>query len=553
MRLSAWLLLFIVWAAGCRTSAKLATCGDGSALGELAPSKLSHASGVVSADYRAATTPEVQPAAYEIEELPPVTLINPAKPAAEEPLPELLPAPLDAPSIATLDDVITSVYASYPALDAASRERQIAAGKQLAAMGSFDSNLVGEAISEPMGYYKNYRYDLGVKQYNWGGSQTYAGYRLGRGFFEPWYLERDTNQGGEFKAGISLPFLRDRDIDKRRAAVFKAQIDQESAEPIVQLEVVDAVRSASMSYWDWVAAGQRATIARELLQLAVDRQQGLEKRVEQGDIAGIALVDNKRLIVSRQAKLIEAERKLQQSAIKLSLFLRNSMGMPLIVTPEQLPAEFPEATAPDASSESSETTRALTQRPELWLLRLEAERAEVEIRQASNLLLPSLNGVLVGSQDVGAPTKQIRDKSQFEMEAGAVFEVPLQRSQARGKLEAAQGKLAQISAKRRLTEQKIVAEVQGARTALAAEFAALQQARQSYELALQMEEAEWKKFAQGDSDLLVVNLREQAAADAQTLVVDAAASYFMAVAQLHAAIAGELSGMRRIASTAPLP
>jgi outer membrane protein TolC len=139
------------------------------------------------------------------------------------------------------------------------------------------------------------------------------------------------------------------------------------------------------------------------------------------------------------------------------------------------------------------------------------------------------------------------------MEAGAVFEVPLQRSQARGKLEAAQGKLAQISAKRRLTEQKIVAEVQGARTALAAEFAALQQARQSYELALQMEEAEWKKFAQGDSDLLVVNLREQAAADAQTLVVDAAASYFMAVAQLHAAIAGELSGMRRIASTAPLP
>jgi outer membrane protein TolC len=168
-------------------------------------------------------------------------------------------------------------------------------------------------------------------------------------------------------------------------------------------------------------------------------------------------------------------------------------------------------------------------------------------------MLPSINGVMVGSQDVGAPTKQIRDKSQFEMEAGAVFEVPLQRSEARGKLQTAQGKLAQISAKRRFTEQKIEAEVQAARTALAAEFAALQQARESYSLAVQMEEAERKKFDQGDSDLLLVNLREEAAADAQNFVVDASANYFIAVAQLHAAIAGELSGTRRVAASAPMP
>jgi outer membrane protein TolC len=497
----------------------------------------------------------VQLASYDLEELPPVSLVNPAETAAAQApaFPELLPAPLGETTVATLDDVITSVYASYPALDAAARERQIAAGKQLASMGKFDSNLVGQAISEPLGYYKNYRYDLGVKQYNWGGSQTYAGYRLGRGFFEPWYLERDTNQGGEFKAGITLPFLRDRDIDKRRAAVFKAQLDQTAAEPIVQLEVIDAVRSASMAYWEWVAAGQRAKIARELLQLAVDRQKGLEKRAALGEIAGIALVDNERLIVSRQAKSIEAERKLQQSAIKLSLFFRDPQGTPLLVAPDQLPADFPSVTPPGTIAETIDVAQALQQRPELWLLSLESERAQVDVRQASNLLLPSIDGVMVASQDVGAPTKQIRDKSQFEMEAGAVIEIPLQRSEARGKLQAAQGKLAQISAKRRFTEQKIVAEVQGARTALAAEFAALEQARQSVSLARQMEEAEWKKFAQGDSDLLVVNLREQATADAEALVVDAAANYFMAAAQLHAAVAGELSGARRVARSVPAP
>lgn len=555
MRSFAWTLACVALISGCRSSANFVPSGDG-----VDPIPKSSAAATPTPAPSAATSPEkraepIQLAAYQPEALPPVTLVNPADVDAEAApsFPELLPAPLGESASATLDDVISSVYANYPAIEAAARERQIAAGKQLAAMGKFDSNLIGQAISEPLGYYKNYRYDLGVKQYNWGGSQTYAGYRLGRGFFEPWYLERDTNQGGEFKAGVTLPFLRDRDIDKRRAAVYKAQLDQTAAEPIVQLEVIDAVLGASLAYWDWVAAGQRTKVARKLLNLAVDRQQGMEKRAARGDIAGIALTDNQRLIVSRQAKLIEAERKLQQSAIKLSLFFRDPLGTPLMVTPDQLPADFPPATGPDQTAETAETAQALQQRPELWLLRIESERAQVDVRQASNLLLPSIDGVMVASQDVGAPTKQIRDKSQFEMEAGALIEVPLQRSAARGKLQEAQGKLAQISAKRRFTEQKIIAEVQSARTALAAEYAALEQARQSYSLALKMEEAEWKKFEQGDSDLLVVNLREQAAADAETLVVDAAATYFTAAAQLHAAIAGELSGARRVAQSAPIP
>ncbi len=549
-----WFLACAFCAAGCRTPTKLATCGDGIEPLARASAPETPRPLTLNAPANASASPSgVQLAAYDLEELPPVNLVNPAETdAAVTPaFPELLPAPLGATNVATLDDVITSVYASYPALDAAARERQIAAGKQLAALGKFDTNLEGHAIAEPLGYYKNYRYDVGVKRYNWNGTQTYAGYKLGRGLFEPWYLERDTNEGGEFRAGLTLPFLRDRDIDKRRAAVFKAQLDQTAAEPMVQLEVIDAVRSASMAYWEWLAAGQRAKIAQEVLNLAVDRQQGLEKRAARGEIAGIALVDNQRLIVSRQAKLIEAERKLQQSAIKLSLFFRDPLGTPLLVAPDQLAADFPPAAGADQVAEITEVAQALQQRPELWLLTLESERARVEVRQASNLMLPSIDGVMLASQDVGAPTKQIRDKSQFEMEAGAVIEVPLQRSEARGKLQAAQGKLAQISAKRRFTEQKIVAEVQSARTALAAEFAALEQARQSVSLARQMEEAELKKFTQGDSDLLLVNLREQSTADAEALVVDAAANYFMATAQLHAAVAGELTGARRLALTAP--
>ncbi len=472
---------------------------------------------------------------------PPSTplLLNPAEMAVgTNSEPELLPAPTGP---VTLEDVIAAVYASYPSLDAAAREQQITAGKQLSASGEFDQMLFGDVMTEPLGFYENYRYKLGLKQYQWNGTQTFAEYRLGRGSFEPWYLERQTNAGGEFKAGVAIPFVRDRDIDKRRAAVFLAQLENAAAEPIFQLQVVEAVRAASLTYWSWVAAGQRVKIAKQNLELAVSRQSGIEQRVARGELPEIDIVDNERLIVSRRAKLIEAERKFGQATIKLSLYIRDPGGTPLLVPQDQTPEGFPEVVLPNDIPEEDQIASALGLRPELRLLNLEQERQRVEVEQASNLTLPSLTGVFTASQDVGAPTSYKRDKSQAELEAGALLDVPLQRREALGKMQTARGKLAQIAAKRRLMEQTIVAEVQNYRTALTASFAAVQQAQRGAKLAQEMAEAERRRLARGDSDILTVNLREIAAFDADLLAIDATTEYFIAKAQLDAAMASELA------------
>lgn len=452
---------------------------------------------------------------------------------------ELLAPPDPLPQV-TLNDVVMAVYSSYPSLDAAAREQQIAAGKTLSANGEFDHILFSDIMTEPLGYYENYRYGLGVKKYQWNGSQTFAEYRLGRGSFEPWYLERQTNAGGEFKAGVAVPFLRDRDIDKRRAAVFLARLDSSIAQPIFQLEVLDAVQSASLAYWNWVAAGRREKIALQNYELAEKRQSGVQQRVDRGEIAAIELVDNERLIVSRRAKLIESRRKLQQATIKLSLYLRDSNGTPLIVSNDQLPASFPEVESPLEVSEDQQISEALAQRPELRLLSLEQQKQRVEIQQASNLTLPSMTGVISASQDVGEPTSFKRDKSQAELEAGVLMDVPLQRREAVGKLQTARGKLAQLSAKLRLMQNTITAQVQTYRTAFEASFNALEQAQLGAKLAEEMAEAERIRLERGDSDILTVNLREQAAFDAELLAIDAAEEYFSAKAQLDAATAAEL-------------
>lgn len=457
---------------------------------------------------------------------------------------EVLPAPRE--ELITLDDVIIAVYASYPLLDAVSRERQIATGKRLAAMGKFDVNLSGEAINQPLGYYKNYRYGTEFSQYNWSGGRAFTGYRIGRGFFEPWYKERQTDEGGEFRAGFALPFLRDREIDERRAAVFRSQIDVSAVDPLVQMEVINAVREATIAYLEWIAAGKRARVARQVLELAIDRQAGMETRAKRGEIAGIELVDNERLIVSRQAKLIEANLKLQQAAVKLSLFLRDATGTPVLVSSEQLPEDFPDFPLVDSKSDAELVNEALMRRPELRLLALEQRRQNVELQQALNQLLPGFDSLFVASQDVGQPYSPLGDKSPFELQAGVMLDVPLQRREAQGKLLEVRGKLAQIAAKIRYTEQSITTEVQSAVAAIEANRLALLQARRNVELARQLVDAERTKLARGDSDILTINLREIALVDAELLVVDAELNYAVAKALLHAALAAEFqNGFQR--------
>ncbi len=127
----------------------------------------------------------------------------------------------------------------------------------------------------------------------------------------------------------------------------------------------------------------------------------------------------------------------------------------------QLPG-FPEPTPVDDDILDTNISSALAQRPELRVLDLMRRQTQVDYNEASNQLQPELNAVVWGSQDVWDPTSAKRDKSPYESEASLYFDVPVQRRKARGKMTELQGKLAQLSAKRRITADKISVEVRAA-------------------------------------------------------------------------------------------
>jgi outer membrane protein TolC len=442
-----------------------------------------------------------------------------------------------AASALRLEEVLTSASQSYPLLEVAIAELAAADGKALAAWGSFDSVLSGYTISKPLGFYETYRNGAKLSRPLWNGGEIYGGYRIGRGVFEPWYEERQTNEGGEFKTGVKLPFLKGYEIDGRRAKVQTAALERSRLGPDVTARIIGMQLVASQLYWKWVAAGQSVRTQTRLLELARLRNANLVERVKAGDLPKITEIDNGRFIAKRQAKQFEAQRKVQQAAIKLSLFYRDANGQPIVAANAMLPEMFPNAGAIDPSLVESDVYRALAQRPELLELEFQRQKTQVELRYAQNQTLPKLDGFAETGQDVGEPTSSLRDKSELEIEVGLIAEVPLQRRAALGKIQAAQSKLAQINAKRRFVEDKIRSQVQDAISALDIAFQRIEQSRTNLRLTRQSLEMGRARFEAGDIDIIQLNIYETSLADAELLLIDAELAYFSALADYRAALA----------------
>jgi len=441
-----------------------------------------------------------------------------------------------------LNEVLISLDQFYPLLIAVAQERGIAAGDLLAAEGAFDLKLVANSISAPQGFYKNYRNGAGLEQPTWQGGKVTAGYRIGDGDFAPWYGERETNEGGEFATGLSLPFWRDRQIDKRRAELFKADIKRRLAEPKIRKQYLDFVRQATYAYWNWVGSVRSEQVHVEFLRIARLRDAQLQKLIEKGNTAPIERLDNQRIVASREAALIAAIRKSQKAALELSLFWRDAAtSAPLVPNPRMAPPEFPVPQQPNMAGVDGDIALALMMSPDLARIRLEREKTGVEINYARNLTRPEFDGSLYASKDVGAQASSKGDKTPFELEAGLYFEVPLQRRFALGSLRSAEATLAQLRAEERYLADYVANKIRDAVTALNAAYERISYARQAYQLSMAMEQAENTRLLAGQSTILVVNFREIATADAELGLIAAYVDYYFALADYRAALAANTS------------
>jgi outer membrane protein TolC len=315
-------------------------------------------------------------------------------------------------------------------------------------------------------------------------------------------------------------------------AVFQANIDNRAAQPQIQQAILNVALEAAALYWEWVSAGQKLEAQRELLDLAEVRDEQLRAGVNADKFPAVDLVFNQQLIAERRGSLLEAERKYRSIGFKLGLFLRDELGQRIIPMDDWLPKHFPQIEPLNNQNFDADLAAAVARRPEPQLLRLEVNRLQQDQRLASNQLLPKIDLLAEGSQDVGTPTSSKNDKGQFELLVGLMGEMPIQRRKYRGKLQSTAAKIAQVNQKLRLQVDKIATELLIANNALNIAAQVVDQEQIALTASLDTLNRYRFAFTRGKTDLIYINFLETKTNENEIKLIDAQRAWFSALADM---------------------
>ncbi|WP_294336184.1 TolC family protein [uncultured Sphingomonas sp.] len=443
-----------------------------------------------------------------------------AAPAAAQPL--------------SLETVLKSSAQHAPAiLEAITRERQ-AEGRRVTAEGAFDLLFEGDAQSRLLGYYDGTVVEgKASRPLATNGGGLYGGYRVSRGTFPVYEDKAFTNRLGEVKVGAVFSLMRDRLIDERRGKLGLAGSDITLAQLDREMVAIGVQRRAIEAYQNWVAAGMRVRVYRDLLGLASERQASIERQINLGARPDILSTENRQNMVRRQTLVVRAEQELAAAANALSFYLRDATGERQVPAPDCLPAGFPELRLPILGPD---LTRRI-ERPDLEAILVRLEQVEVKRLLAENELRPRLDVRAEAAKDVGPPGLGGARRTPTEGIVGLRFSMPLERRAARGKIAEAAAERDGLRYRRKLIEDQILVEVNGLAIQATTADRLVALAGDETALANRMADAERRRFQLGASDFLVVNLREESAADARLRQLDAEYRRSAARAELIAATA----------------
>ncbi|PCC71160.1 Outer membrane protein TolC [Nannocystis exedens] len=449
--------------------------------------------------------------------------------------------------VLTLAEVLDSVEQRDPRMKSAELGIRGAEGHAKGARGMYDPVVRGRAVVEPV--YRNSILDARVEQPTplWG-LTAWAGWQVGVGR-RPYYnttidtiLDVDDRVGsrdvrstlGTLSAGLTLPLWKDRAIDRRRANIRQSSMERDRMKEVRDAKLLELEVAAATSYWTWVANGLRLEIEETLLALAQKREGALRRRIELGALDPLAGVDNRRLILDREGRVVAAERAFQQAGLDLSLYLRDGAGNPVIPSVDRLPARLPAMADPDNGNIEAEIGAALERRPDRRARLTLRSQADVELRWAKNQRAPKVELSAWVSRYMGRPL--LPDFVRTGAVLALVFEIPIPLRYARGQLEATRASAEAIAAELRLLDDTISVEIRDGHQALVAAYRRARLANQEVDLTRQLAAAEYRKFQLGAGDLLLVNLREVASADAAHNEIQAVSDYFVAKAKLEGSL-----------------
>lgn len=430
----------------------------------------------------------------------------------------------------SLDEVHVWIDRAHPLLRGAGAERTIARGKMLKALGAFDPNLVNDTeverfilSSDPSRGPQTVGFnDTVVEALHPWGFRGSAGFRqaIGDARIPDLSFGSDNHQ---LILGGFLPLLRGLMVNPERAELQRSELAVPRAEIKIAQTRQDLFLAAAHQFWEWVAAAKLLDIQKRAVAVAEDRFKQVEESAKAGALAAIDVTEAGQEVHRRREVAVAARRLLEQEQFKLSMFLWEN-GSPTTPPIDRVP-DFPEERGmPIAGDVMAHKLRAISERPEVKEIDVEAKINNIDLALAKNNLLPSLDLE-------AAPARQ---PEKFVLGLGYRFGLelrfPLWQRRSRGEVLQAQGHAERLVMAQRFREKQVVVDVDNALSAIERARERMEEATEALRLAEIVEEGERFRFGVGASTVLFVNLRERNTIDSENQVVRAKAEYYKALA-----------------------
>jgi outer membrane protein TolC len=412
---------------------------------------------------------------------------------------------------------IAQVMADHPVARQADLLAEDVRNQLRTAWGAFDPTIAATWDQKRFDGTNYYAYtDISLKVPTPIGSDLKVGFESARGTYISG--DRRTPSVGLLTAGMSVPLGQRILTDERRTALAQARALRDAGEAD-RLSLYNALLlNASRVYGSWYEQWRRQAIAREGVALAQFRLEAVANRVRNGESPPVDTLEASLEVDRREVLREEAEAAYFAAELALTAYLWDANGEPVALAPSVRPSLEGLSAAAQPPIDSATVAR--------WLSAANASnpmlrRAEADIRSANALrgltaqqLIPFAEaGVYALSARGESPDLLEQPLREDNYKVALEIKSPLLYLRERGRFGSAGARLDS----RRVERDRLGREVDNAIRIAANELEVLRRnvalQERNVTRSVLLRDAEQARFDNGESTLLVVNLRERAVLD----------------------------------------
>jgi HAE1 family hydrophobic/amphiphilic exporter-1 len=233
-----------------------------------------------------------------------------------------------------------------------------------------------------------------------------------------------------FQIGVTIPLLRNREIDRERAEILIRRKNVEVSEADLELRAVDVIARVEQAYWDLVAARQDVQVKADGVEWAREQVARNRRMIDSGSLAPVELSASEAELQRRVDTWYSAVGVVTEVENTLKTLLSADRSDPLWGD-VLIPTEVRTLEPPETDDLRQVVSTALAQRKELGQVRLRQDANDVQTRLNRNLTKPQVN--LVGSYwNLGIGGNLRLDDNPFMATQGALYDRLNQLSVAAG-------------------------------------------------------------------------------------------------------------------------